>query len=329
VFAIFDPRYTLPRLAAIELDKAGSLWYDTSMFDGFVGQKRACALLCESILYAKHMGRLPHLLLWSGTGGTGKSTLARAVAAEMSADIVTINTLDARPSQILTCLASYMGSKPLVIFLEEWNHPNKPLDAFLRPAMEEDRYLYDGLEYYLPNAKQISFIIASNNKSVLPQPLLSRMDCIQMAEYSHDELDEIAHQHASKINLSITYQALLEIVNRSKGIPRTIIRALDACLRHLVAHNILEIGYDRVCSVLESLDLYYGGVDLLDIKILRLLVEHEALSLTALCGMLNETPETIRYQEGYLIKCGYMQITNKRRVLPAAHELLDSIGSVL
>jgi Holliday junction DNA helicase RuvB len=295
------------------------------MFTGLVGQSKAKALLTESILYAQHAGRLPHLLFASGVGGTGKTTFAHAVAEEIGADIVTINALDARPAQILACLASHMGAKPLIIFLEEWNHPNKPLDAFLRPALEEDRFLYDGTEYYLPNKKQFSVIIASNNKSVIPQPLLSRMDCIQMTEYSLDELDEIAQTYVGKLNLNITPQALLEIVNRSKGIPRTIIRTLNACHRHQIARNIPCVDLDRANAVCESLDLYSGGIDLLDIKILRLLVEHDALSLTALCGMLNETPETIRYQEGYLIKCGYMQITNKRRVLPKAYEILEQI----
>jgi Holliday junction resolvasome RuvABC ATP-dependent DNA helicase subunit len=296
------------------------------LYPAIIGQAKAKALLSESIAFVKKRNaRFPHTIFESATGGTGKTSMVRLTAQYLDADVVTINAIDAKPLDIAKAIAKHNPFRKLVVFIEEWNSPNKALDYFLRPLIEEDRVLVEGEEYECDYLNQVSIIISSNDKTALPQPLLSRLERVKMVDYSQEELYKIACLYRdSQPDLKISDDALHEIASRSRGVPRTIVKIIGACYRHFVVTEKALSKLD-VIDVMVNFDIYKHGLNAIDLKILKMLNDQDSLSLTALCGMTNETPESIRYQEALLMQLGLMEITNKRRITMKGRSFLRDL----
>jgi DNA polymerase III delta prime subunit len=127
-----------------------------STFDGFLKQ-----------------GEIPNLLL-SGTAGTGKTTVARALCEELGCDYIMINgsdegrqidTLRVKIKEFATTQSFKSSTK--VVIIDEADYLNK---ESVQPAMRAF------IEQYSSNCR---FIFTCNYKTKLISPLLSRLTLVE------------------------------------------------------------------------------------------------------------------------------------------------------
>jgi Holliday junction resolvasome RuvABC ATP-dependent DNA helicase subunit len=276
------------------------------MFDSIIGQDALKRQLTRFITISKLQSqRLPHFVLSSGTGGTGKTTFVRAISEEVGRNLYTVSATDATQLSLFEKIKE--SDKNSIIFLEEWNAVNNRVDYFLRPLLENNLVLFRGIEYLNNNDNTIC--IATNNINVLSQPLLSRMEVFHMEDYSNNELLMIARQK-SKDNLQD--EILKEIVYRSRGIPRNISKLSRNIINEKIISNYIDI--DKAITVMEDSGFFLKGLNRLDIKILNLLNNNGSLSLSSICAATGESEATVRQHETFLITNGYMTITTRRNI---------------
>lgn len=297
------------------------------MFENIIGQKRVKTTLVLEYAACRKAGLpLTHMVLSSGMGGTGKSTLVEELANEFGAKLVIVAANDAKPMDIARGIANagHMG----IVFLEEYNSPNRDVDDFLRTYLEGGRVLVSGNEFVCDyNAEKkytTTIIIATNNISALSQPLVSRLLVVHMEESSEGDLIEIAKLHAGKLGVAVANEQVFEsIAKASRGIPRTIRRILETCQKmQLVGNNPIDV--DDVKQVFYMRGIFPNGVDLLDVKLLKALAKSE-MGIAQLSGATGESQDTIRQREPYLIALGLMDIRNKRIITPEGLRFLNSI----
>jgi DNA polymerase III delta prime subunit len=115
----------------------------------------------------------PQNLLLSGTAGTGKTTVAKALCNELNADFILINcsedgnidTLRTKIRQFASTV-SFSGDSKKVVILDEFDYSNaQSIQPALRGAIEE----------FSSNCR---FILTCNYKSRIIEPIHSRCTCI-------------------------------------------------------------------------------------------------------------------------------------------------------
>lgn len=118
----------------------------------------------------------PQNLLLSGTAGTGKTTVAKALCNELGSDYILINcsedgnidTLRTKIRQFASTV-SFESNKRKVVILDEFDYSNaQSIQPALRGAIEE----------FSNNCR---FILTCNYKSRIIEPIHSRCTCIEFS----------------------------------------------------------------------------------------------------------------------------------------------------
>ncbi len=271
---------------------------------------------------------LDHVLL-SGPPGLGKTTLATIMANEMGAAMVST----AGPSLergadlmgILTNLADHD-----VLFIDEIHRLPRVVEELLYPAMEDfsinfvmDKGL-NARSMKIP-LRPFTLVAATTRPGMLSSPLRERFGIFHHLDfYELDELIQIVHRSASILAAPIDAGGAETVARRARGTPRIANRLLrrvrdysqvkgDGVVVASVARDALEReGVDEV------------GLDRLDIRFLRAIIEHYGggpVGLEAIAATINDEAETlVEVVEPFLLKIGYVVRTpNGRRATPAAY----------
>ena len=293
------------------------------MFETIIGQNKVKNQLIRAVQAAK-IGQtlLPHFLLSSGTGGTGKTMFIQAVSEEIGYPLIPMNANVCEPAHIIGSMINSRCVRPL-IFLEEWNSKNEKLDFFLRPYMENGLLMADGITYSTNYLGTIA--IATNNVSVLSQPLISRLRIYQMDDYTHDEMLLITRQHSDKLGLTLSDEVIDSIASRSRSIPREVVKVLKVLAEHTLV-SMRPPTIDETVTIMEEMGIYKDGFNTLDLKMMRMLANAKELSLSAICGATGESMETIRQHEAFLIKNGMLTIKTRRMLTKEGYDYITNLS---
>jgi Holliday junction resolvasome RuvABC ATP-dependent DNA helicase subunit len=149
-----------------------------------------------------------------------------------------------------------------------------------------------------------------------------------MEEYSENELIDVTSYHSrllsqkyqtSELDLSIKK----EIAVRSRGVPRNIVRMLKSVYDEQIVSKTISL--NDAIKVIEDMGIFRYGLSRLNLKIMRLLEQNGPLSLSALCGATGESETTIRKEEAFMIRSGWLSITTRRTLSEKGREVLISL----
>ena len=201
------------------------------LFAGFVGQPGVVRTLTE--LATRSMQRrtpVPHLAL-IGAAGTGKTELARSLAAFLGNFSATsrptnLHTIHAGPGCLMQMHDALVSAKPMdLIFVDEAHALSAPDAEILYLAIDRDETLAvkeDGRldrGQFEPIAK-VTVVAATNRPGSLPSAFRSRILELELGPYSMRDLRVIAERVGVDNKLQLTPQAARVVAERSNGTPR-------------------------------------------------------------------------------------------------------------
>ncbi len=288
----------------------------------FVGQEEIIAKLKVVITAAKQRKEpLEHVLL-SGPPGLGKTSLAHIIAHEMGSKITaTSGPAIERAGDLIGILTNLERND--ILFIDEIHRLSKVVEEFLYPAMENFQidFVIDKGPYAKTikfNLKSFTLVGATTRSGLLSAPLRGRFGIFYHLDfYTPDELSLIVQNSAKQLGIKIERVASFEIAKRSRGTPRIANRLLRRIRDYAQVEKRDRINLDLVNSATQALGIDQGGLDEIDRRFLKVILENYAggpVGVETLAASLNEDLGTIIDTiEPYLLKAGYLRRTSRGR----------------
>ncbi len=288
----------------------------------FVGQEQIKENLGIALEAAKKRKEsLEHILL-SGPPGLGKTSLAHIVAHEMGCKIMaTSGPAIERAGDLIGILTNLEEGD--IIFIDEIHRLSKVVEEFIYPAMED--YKIDFIVDKGPYAKTIKFALkhftligATTRQGLLSSPLRDRFGLsFHLDFYEPEDLMTIIQRSANILSIAIDKDAAVELAKRSRGTPRIANRLLRRVRDYAQVKSHPKITIVTVQKALEGHAIDGSGLDALDRKVLRTLIESYGggpAGIESLAATLNEEVDTLAdVVEPFLLKSGYLKRTSRGR----------------
>ena len=298
----------------------------------YIGQERAKENLRVFIQAAKMRGEpLDHVIL-HGPPGLGKTTLAAVIANEMGVNMrITSGPTIEKPGDLAALLTNLQEND--ILFVDEIHRMNRTVEEILYPAMED--YAIDIIIGKGPSANSIrldlpkfTLIGATTRSGQLSAPLRDRFGVnLRLELYTPEELRRIVERSAGILGISIESSGADEIARRSRGTPRIANRILRRVRDFAQVMGDGVITRDIADQALNRLEIDHLGLDSLDRRMLRSIIEYYAggpVGVETLAATINEEAVTLEdVYEPYLLQQGFLTRTPRGRcVTPKAYEHL-------
>jgi Holliday junction DNA helicase RuvB len=289
----------------------------------FIGQQKvkdALRIYIDAALQRRE--QLDHTLFF-GPPGLGKTTLAELMARELGVNIRTTSgpALE-KPGDLVGTLTNLRRGD--ILFIDEIHRLRPIIEEFLYPAMEDYRIdirLSEG-----PKAQTITMPVepftligATTRLGMLTAPMRARFGIEQRLNYyPAEDLTLIVQRTADVLKAAIDEGGAEEIARRSRGTPRVANRLLRRIRDFAQVKHDGRITRDVANQALQLLDVDMFGLDDMDARILRTIIEKfdgGPVGVNTVAAAIAEDSMTIEeVYEPFLVQNGFLQRTPRGRV---------------
>lgn len=295
-------------------------------FKEYIGQDKVKNQLAIFIEAAKLRDEaLDHVLLF-GPPGLGKTTMAFVIANELGVNLKQTSGPAIEKAGDLVAILNDLEPGD-VLFIDEIHRMPMAIEEVLYSAMED--FYIDIMIGAGESSRSVhldlppfTLIGATTRAGMLSNPLRARFGINgHMEYYKEADLTEIVERTAEIFEADITHEAALELAKRSRGTPRIANRLLKRVRDYaqIVGDGLIDAQIaDRALTML---DVDQEGLDYIDQKILRTMIEMYGggpVGLGTLAINIAEERETVEdMYEPYLIQKGFIMRTRSGRMATA------------
>jgi len=293
-----------------------------SRLEDYVGQLDVVEKLKISIQAAQERGEPLEHVLFHGPPGLGKTTLANIIAHEMNTRLVTSSgPALVRPGDLMGILTNLEEGD--ILFIDEVHRLNTPVEEFIYRPIEDFHvdFVVDKGAFAktisLP-LKRFTFIGATTRAGFLSAPLRERFGIFHHLDfYPPENLETIVKRSAQLLDVPLDEDAAKMVSSRSRGTPRIVNRLLRRVRDYAQVKGDGRITAEMAGSALDLEGIDDVGLDGLDRKFLRVIIEHYGggpVGIEAISATLSEETDTLEeVVEPYLLKIGFLNRTRKGR----------------
>lgn len=181
-------------------------------FEAFVGQENLRPML-------KHLLKSPrHVIFW-GPPGTGKTTLANLISAQLKLEIYNFSAVTSGIPELKKIIQEILDlkktyGKQSILFIDEIHRFNKSQQDALLPYLENGDFLFFGATTEYPQTS-------------LNRALISRVSLIELKSHSKEDLEKILSTAVSHLKRDDLEKFISELSEFSNGDARFAINQLS------------------------------------------------------------------------------------------------------
>jgi Holliday junction DNA helicase RuvB len=291
--------------------------------DEYVGQEEMKRNLRVFIEAARGRSEALDHVLFHGSPGLGKTSLAHIIANELGVNIKSTSGPVIEKSGDLAAILTSLQPKD-VLFIDEIHRLNHVVEEILYPAMED--YELDIIIGQGPSARTMKIPLppftlagATTRTGLLTPPLRDRFGVVLRVDfYKPGDLQKIIVRSASLLEIPIKEAGAFEIAKRARGTPRVANRLLRR------VRDFAEVEADGIITqevasrALDMLEVDDKGLDKMDRHIMLTIMEKfdgGPIGLGSLSAAVSEEKDTLEdVYEPFLIQKGFIKRTPQGRV---------------
>src|SRR5205085_3403854 len=191
-------------------------------------------------------GTLPSLILW-GPPGSGKTSLAYALAKKVGAEMTQLSAVASGVADARKVIASARGGMfRTVLFVDEVHRWSKAQQDVLLPAVEEGRVTLIGATTENPYFSLVS-------------PLLSRTLLLRLNPLEDDDVRELLRRALTdeerglgKQQVTVDDDAVAHLVDVAGGDARIALTGLEAAVLSATAERATSVDRDRAAEAIQQ-----------------------------------------------------------------------------
>lgn len=264
-------------------------------FKEFIGQEKIVSTLKVIIESSqKRRKQLDHLL-FHGSAGLGKTTLANVIAREMGANIrYAQGPLLEKKSDLLTLFASITEKD--ILFIDEIHGINKNAEELLYSALEDgviDVMIGPDGDQKLMRMKLPKFTLigATTKYSKISRPLRDRFGYTgKLSDYNLKEMCQIVKNSAKKLKIKIDEESIKLIAENSRFVPRVANNLLKRVNDFKIVKSSKNIEKSIIFETFSSIGVFKLGLLEQHIEYLKILINHfdeKWAAIDTISGLLN------------------------------------------
>jgi Holliday junction DNA helicase RuvB len=210
-----------------------------------------------------------------------------------------------------------------VFFVDEIHRLARIVEESLYPAMEDFKFDYipgkgAGAQPLRLKLPRFTVVGATTRMGMLSSPLRDRFGAVYRLDYySPDDLYQIIVRSARILNVEVTEAGARIIAQRARGTPRVANRLLRRARDYAQVKARGVVDEPVALETMAMLDIDHLGLDQVDRRILRTVIEKYAggpVGLETIAVSVSEDPETVEdVYEPFLIQLGFLARTPRGR----------------
>lgn len=286
---IFDLPWQPPISNEIELEKSLKI-----LDNDHYGLKKVKERIIEFLAVLKFAGKTRgHILCLIGPPGVGKTSLGKSIAKALDREFVRLSLggvrdeaeirghrrtyVGAMPGIIMKSIKKAKTSNP-VIMMDEIDKLSRdfkgdPASALLEVLDVEQNH--DFRDHYLDfgyDLSSVMFIMTANTASTIPQPLLDRMEVLDLPGYTENEKESIATLHLipkslnkhkvidQRLQIKFYKNSIKKIIQnytRESGV-RNLERNIDKIIRKAIKNYLQDTTKEKINIKKTNIKNYLG-----------------------------------------------------------------------
>lgn len=296
-----------------------------SFFNEYIGQNniiRQLKTFTKATQLRKEKGWsgiLDHMI-FEGSAGLGKTSIAFVIANEMNSDIkITQGTSMESVADLVSNIINLEEGD--IFFIDEIHALKGHIEEALYSIMEDFRL---DILPQTPNSKPISvglpkftLIGATTEMGKIKKPLQDRfVHKFTLERYTIDELSSIIIKSSELLECDIDNESAELLASYSRGVPRVANNLLRKTVHYADVFNESIINTNIVELSLRESQITLGGLDTNDRIYLKSLEGGSPIGLKTITSMTNIDEYTIENNiEPYLLENGYVEKRSRGRVI--------------